>query len=206
MTSTNQTHRIAVIGKGNVGQAIGEGWKRRGHQVVYAVKTPAGPDEKTIANACVAAEIVVLATPWGAVADALANAGDLAGKIVIDCTNPLAMTDGRLSLAIGFSTSGGEQTAALAKGARVFKTLNQTSAENMADASKFSPRAMMYVAGDDAGGKAVVMALVDDLGFEAIDAGPLVIARLLEPLAMLWIDQALTRGAGRDFAFARLRP
>jgi predicted dinucleotide-binding enzyme len=63
----------------------------------------------------------------------------------------------------------------------------------------------MFVAGDDEGRKPAVMGLVRDLGFEAIDAGPLHNARLLEPLAMLWIDQALNRGRGRDFAFALVR-
>jgi 8-hydroxy-5-deazaflavin:NADPH oxidoreductase len=61
----------------------------------------------------------------------------------------------------------------------------------------------MFVAGDDEQNKPVVLKLVGDLGFEAVDAGPLRMARLLEPYAMLWIDQALNRGAGRDFAFAR---
>ena len=61
----------------------------------------------------------------------------------------------------------------------------------------------MFVAGDDAGRKAVVLGLVRDLGFEAIDAGPLANSRLLEAFAMLWIEQALARGAGRRFAFAQ---
>ena len=60
----------------------------------------------------------------------------------------------------------------------------------------------MLVAGDDAGRKPGVMALVGKLGFEPVDAGPLKNARLLEPFAMVWIDQAMKRGRGRDFAFA----
>ena len=60
----------------------------------------------------------------------------------------------------------------------------------------------MPVAGDDAAKKAVVMELVAALGFEPVDAGPLKNARLLEPFAMVWIDQAMKRGRGRDFAFA----
>ncbi len=63
----------------------------------------------------------------------------------------------------------------------------------------------MFVGGDDAAGKPVVMNLVSDLGFQAIDAGPLSSARLLEPLAMLWIELALKRGHSRDFAFAVVR-
>jgi predicted dinucleotide-binding enzyme len=63
----------------------------------------------------------------------------------------------------------------------------------------------MFVAGDDAANKPKVMALVGDLGFEVIDAGPLRNARLLEAHAMLWIDLALKRGQGRDWAFAVVR-
>jgi hypothetical protein len=64
---------------------------------------------------------------------------------------------------------------------------------------------MMFVAGDDADKKKLVLELVDELGFDAIDSGPLVTARLLEPLAMLWIELALKRGHARAFAFARVR-
>lgn len=196
--------RIAIIGKGAVGAALGRGWTKAGHGVVYGVRRPAGADETTAADAAAGADVVVLATPWTAVDAALAAIGDLRGKILIDCTNPLEMRDGRLRLAVGHDASGGEAVAARAPGAFVFKTLNQTGAETLGDAGAYDPRPVMFVAGDDADRKAVVVGLVDDLGFDAADAGPLVNARLLEPLAMLWIDQALARGAGRHFAFARL--
>lgn len=114
------------------------------------------------------------------------------------------MRNGRLGLAIGHATSGGEEVAARVPGAFVFKTLNQTGAETLADAGAYDPRPVMFVAGDDADRKAVVLGLVGELGFDPADAGPLANARLLEPLALLWIDQALVRGAGRHFAFARL--
>jgi predicted dinucleotide-binding enzyme len=146
---------------------------------------------------------VVLAVPWPAVPDALASAGDLNGKLLIDCTNPLRMGAGGLELEIGHSSSGGERVAALAPGASVFKTLNQTGFANMEQAGAFtSVPAAMYVAGDDAARKPVVLALVSDLGFEAIDAGPLTLARLLEPMAMLWIHMTLNRGAPMTQAFA----
>jgi predicted dinucleotide-binding enzyme len=111
-----------------------------------------------------------------------------------------------LELEIGHSSSGGEYVASLARGASVFKTLNQTGFENMEAARSFSPvPAVMYVAGDDAARKPQVLALVADLGFEPVDAGPLRIARLLEPVAMLWIHMALNRGAPRSRAFALTR-
>lgn len=206
--------RIAVIGAGKVGRALGGGWSRAGHAVAYGVPDPADPKHADlpaasrhgVAAAVAGAEIVVLAVPWGAVADALAAAGDLAGRVVIDCTNPLAFTPGRgLHLALGFETSGAERLAALAPGARVVKTLNQTGAEVMGDAHAFPQRPVMFLAADDADAKAHASRLVADLGFEPRDAGPLAGARLLEPLAMLWIDQATARGAGRDVAFTLAR-
>ena len=92
-----------------------------------------------------------------------------------------------------------------APGAAVFKTFNTTGFNNMADLSGYPDTPVMFVAGDDSARKPPVLDLVRDIGFEAIDAGPLRIARLLEPFGMLWIDQALNRGAGRDFAFAVVR-
>jgi 8-hydroxy-5-deazaflavin:NADPH oxidoreductase len=107
-----------------------------------------------------------------------------------------------LELALGYDTSGAEQVVVWAKGAAVFKTLNQTGAENMAKASQYPTLPVMFVAGDDDARKPAVISLVAKLGFEALDAGPLRIARLLEPYGMLWIDQALNRGRGTSFDFA----
>jgi 8-hydroxy-5-deazaflavin:NADPH oxidoreductase len=205
--------RLGIIGAGNVGRVLGLAWARVGHQIRWGVPDPAngkyaelGADRLSIPAAAAAdAEVVVLATPWDATEAAVRSLGSLARKTVIDCTNPLAIGPDGLGLALGHGTSGGEMVAGWAQGASVFKTLNQTGAENMARAHAFTVRPLMFVAGDDAVRKPIVLRLVGDLGFEAVDAGPLRIARLLEPYAMLWIDQALTRGAGRDFAFARIR-
>jgi predicted dinucleotide-binding enzyme len=203
--------QIAIIGAGNVGNALGGGWIRAGHAVTYGVRNPqappsGGPAGARYASQALAAqrgEAVVLAVPWPAVTDALAACGDLHGKIVIDCTNPLRMGANGLELEIGHTISGGERVAALAPGASVFKTLNQTGSANMQHAVNFAPLpAAMYVAGDDAARKPTVLALVADLGFEAIDAGPLPVARLLEPMAMLWIHMTLNRGAPPARAFA----
>ncbi len=204
MTSDNISS-IAILGSGNVGQALAKGWRRAGHTVLFGVRAPGAADERTIADAVAGAETIVLAIPFAAAADVLAAAGDCAGKVVIDCTNPLAMSDGRLALALGFNTSGAEEISKRIPKARVVKTLNQTGAENMAAAQTFPARPAMFVAGDDADAVEKASALVADLSFDPIAAGPLVNARLLEPLAMLWIDQALARGAGRDFALMRVR-
>jgi len=205
--------RIAVIGAGNVGRALGKGWLKRGHDVRFGVWHPADakygdlpPDRLARpGEAAKNAEAIVLATPWPATEAAIAGLGDLSGRIVIDCTNPLGMGPDGLGLVLGHAISGGELVAQWAKGAAVVKAFNTTGAANMADLSGYRITPAMFVAGDDARAKPVVMGLARDIGFEPIDAGPLRIARLLEPFAMLWIDQARNRGAGQDFAFAVVR-
>jgi predicted dinucleotide-binding enzyme len=204
--------RIGIIGAGNVGRALGRAWLAGGHDVRWGVPQPSDPKYADLggerlgpsAAAAQTAEAIVLATPWPATETAVRGLGNVAGKVLIDCTNPLAPSAEGLTLALGHTVSGGELVARWAAGAAVFKTLNQTGAENMARAREFKERPVMFVAGDDERRKPIVLGLVAELGFDAVDAGPLRIARLLEPMAMLWIDQALMRGAGADFAFARL--
>jgi predicted dinucleotide-binding enzyme len=196
--------RIAIIGKGNVGAAVGSGWHRAGHDVMYGVRNPIAADERPVRDATSVAEVVVLCVMWHAAEAALRDCGDLTGKILIDPTNPLAMDDaGGLKLAFGFDRSSGEEVARLS-GARVVKTLNQVGAQVMADASTYAQRPVQFVASDDEGAKATVRALVEDLGFEVLDAGPLAAARFLEPMAMIWIDQAMRYGMDGRRAWALL--
>jgi 8-hydroxy-5-deazaflavin:NADPH oxidoreductase len=131
--------------------------------------------------------------------------GDLKGRVVMDATNPLAMGPDGVGLEIGHGISGGEKVQGWAAGASVFKTLNTTGYGNMAEPAFDGVKSVMFVAGDDEAAKPKVLALIGELGFEAVDAGPLRIARLLEPHAMLWIHLALNRGLGRDWAFALVR-
>jgi len=202
--------RIAIIGAGSVGATLGRAWIERGEDVIWGLRNPADPKHaalpkdrvKAPAEAVRAAEVVVIATPWSAAEAAVKSLGSLAGKTVIDCMNPLGMGNDGLQLVLGFDTSAGEQVARWAPGAFVFKTLNTTGAGNMAKAADYPVKPLMLVAGDDAGRKRQAMELVGKLGFEPVDAGPLKNARLLEPFAMVWIDQAMKRGRGRDFAFA----
>jgi predicted dinucleotide-binding enzyme len=202
--------RLAMIGAGNVGSALGRAWLGAGEDVLFGVPNPADPKYRSLpgerlhtpAEAVRQADVVVLATPWPATETAVKSLGELAGKIIIDCTNPLGMGPDGLELVLGHSTSGGERVAGWAPGAAVFKTLNQTGAENMDKASRFPIAPVMFVAGDDNSKKPIVLSLIEKLGFVAIDAGPLRIARLLEAYGMLWIDQALYRGRGQRFAFA----
>ena len=209
--------QITIIGAGQVGAALGRGWARTGHAIVYGVLDPAdGKHAKvaaaagdahiaTVGEAVRDADVVVIAVPWDAVPDAIAACGDLAGRLVIDATNPVGMGPSGLELKLGFSTSGAEEVARLAPGAAVFKTMNQIGFAAMAEAHGYPAPPVMFVAGDDGSRKATVCGLVADLGFEARDAGPLDRARLLEPYAMVWIEQAVLHGGPIDAAFGYMR-
>lgn len=205
---------IAVIGAGSVGGTLGARWAAAGHEVAFGVRDPQSGKVnellKTTCNARAAyiaeaaseSEVVVLATPWPAARDAIQSAGNVSGKVLLDCTNPLKSG---LSLDVGHTTSGGEQVAGWAAGARVVKIFNTTGFGNMANPHYGDQTATMFYAGDDSEAKQIAARLATDLGFEAVDAGPLKNARLLEPLAALWIDLAMARGQGRDIAFKLLR-
>jgi 8-hydroxy-5-deazaflavin:NADPH oxidoreductase len=207
--------KIAVICVGSVGGTLGRRWAELGHTVCFGVRDIEDAAAKalvakikgearlaSVGDAAREAEVVVLATPYAANAAAVASAGDLAGKILVDVTNPIGAN---FSLAVGFDTSGAEELAKLAPSARIYKAMNQVGFEVMADPAFASGKPVMFVVGNDAAGKQVVLDLVSALGFEAIDAGELAIARLLEPLAMLWIHLMARRNMGRRFAFGLLR-
>lgn len=209
--------QIAIIGTGNVGSAIARGLKGRGHVVTLGVREASRPDIVALAKevgarltdpqeAAQSAEVVVLALPWDKAESAVRALGDLTGRIVIDCMNPLAMIDGVLSLAIGHTTSGAEQVQAWLPAARVVKTLNQVGAEIMQDNANLPHRPVQFMAGNDPDAKIKVAILLADLGFEPLDAGDLVRARILEPFAMVWINQAILRGKGRHWALAAVSP
>src|SRR5262245_22785533 len=164
--------KIGIIGSGRVGTALARGWASRGHDVRLGLQdlsrppTIEGVGAETVPKVLAAAEVIVLALPYDAVPPVLAQASDLHGRLVIDCTNPL-LPDAS-GLLLGFDTSGAERTASLARGASVFKTLNQIGAEHMAGPDFPGGRPLMLVAGDDAERKPTVLKLVEELGFEAI--------------------------------------
>ena len=204
---------IAIIGTGTVGSALARGWSRAGQKIVLGVRdrknpevaklaSETGAEVKAQAEAAASGDVVVLALPWQAAEGAVKALGGLKGKIVIDCMNPLTMKDGKLALDRGFDTSGAEAVAGWIPDARVVKTLNQVGAELMEDNRRLPQRPVMFMAGNDAAAKATVASLLENLGFEALDAGDLTKARLLEPFGLVWINQALVQGKGRDWAFA----
>jgi NADPH-dependent F420 reductase len=207
---------VGILGAGNVGGALGRRWAAAGHKVKFGVRDAAKPDVQrllqdcggdasagSVADAAQFGDVVVLTTPFPATQATLNSAGDLTGKIVIDCTNPVKPD--LSGLTIGHDTSAAEQVASWAKGARVVKCFNTTGAGNMENPAYPDGKPVMFCCGDDAEANATVIKLGEEIGFEMIDAGKLEIARLLEPLAMLWIHLAYRCGLGREFAFRLMR-
>jgi predicted dinucleotide-binding enzyme len=200
--------KLAIIGAGNVGSTLGTAWRKRGHDVTWGVRRPDDPKyaslgAMTINESAVApADVVVLCTPWQGTQQAVQSCGDLSGKVLIDCTNPL--TPDISGLEVGHTTSAAEQVAQWAPGARVCKAMNQIGAPMM-DGPQLPGKPVMFVCGDDDEARSVTAGLVNELGFETVDIGELTLARLLEPYGLLWIHLALRRGFGTNFGFGLLR-
>jgi 8-hydroxy-5-deazaflavin:NADPH oxidoreductase len=205
--------RIAVIGSGNVGGALGRRWAELGHDVVFGVRRPAEgassikggatlPARASVASvgdAVKSADAIVLATPWNAVQGILGEIGGTSSGVpLLDATNPLGAG---FALDVGPNgESAAERIQALAPATRVVKIFNTTGYNNMLDPNYGGSPATMFYAGDDVAAKNIARALAADLGFEPVDAGPLVRARELEHLALLWISLAFG-GMGREIAF-----
>jgi 8-hydroxy-5-deazaflavin:NADPH oxidoreductase len=207
---------IGIIGAGNVGGTLGKRWARNGHRVVFASRDPqsektreavadsgANASAASNAEAAGASDVLLFSTPFNATEEAVRSAGNLAGKIVIDATNPL-LPD-LSGLALGPRESAAERVAQWAKGAKVIKAFNTVGYNIMENPSFEGGKVAMFYCGNDAAAKKTVASLIDELGFEALDAGPLEQARVLEPFAMLWISLAVKYNYGRDFAFELLR-
>ena len=203
---------IAVIGAGNVGGTLGRRWAELGHDVVFGMRRPgegasaikggtlpARATVASIADAVKSVDAIVLATPWNAVPAVVAAIGAASGGVpLLDTTNPL--TPG-FTLDVGPNgESAAERIQRLAPAAHVVKVFNTTGFNNMQDPVYGGSPTTMFYAGDDAGAKGIARTLATDLGFDAVDAGPLTRARELEHLAMLWISLAFG-GMGRDIAF-----
>jgi predicted dinucleotide-binding enzyme len=199
--------KIGVIGAGNMGGTFATQLAAAGYNVTITATDPAHAKEaaaKAGANARAVApdgiardrDLLILAVPYNAAADALRSAGDVTGITVVDISNPV--TPDYSGLALGFSTSAAEEIQKAVPRAKVVKAFNTIFAQVLGAAG--GTRAQVFYAGDDAGAKTAVRALIESLGFEAVDAGPLASGRLLEPLGMLNIYLGYAGGRGTGIA------
>ena len=194
--------KVAIIGRGNVGSTLGSGFRSAGHEVWFGVRQPEEvSDAISIEEAISRGEVVLLATPWKAAGAIVANHPALAGKTIVDCTNPIGPG---FELAVGHSTSGIEELAKSAPDAHFVKAFNTTGFENMANPDYAGQALTMFLCGDHAESNEKVAQLCRDIGFDPLITGPLRHARYLEPLAMLWIEMALKYGHGRSMGLKML--
>ncbi|WP_019070980.1 NADPH-dependent F420 reductase [Streptomyces hokutonensis] len=206
--------RYAVLGTGEVGQALGGKLVELGHQVTLGSRTKdnpaalkwaesagAGAGAGTFAEAAAAGEVIVNAVGGRVALAALEAAGaeHLDGKVVLDVSNPLAFEDGRLRLSPVESDSVGEQIQRAFPHARVVKSLNTVNCQVMVDPSLVPGEHQVFVCGEDAEAKARVTALLGEFGWPAhrvLDLGGIESARAVEMMLPLWVNLFRTLGHG----------
>jgi len=208
--------RIGMLGTGMVGATVGRRLVETGHEVRMGSRTAggatakawvssvgAGASEGTFADAAAFGEVVVNATGGLVSIEALTAAGadNLAGKPLLDVSNPLDFSDGFPPKVVqNDGRSVGEQIQAAFPSARVVKTLNTMNADVMVHPRSLPGHHSVFVAGDDADAKKVAMALASEIGFRPEDAGGLANAKVLEEMVKVWV--ALSNVHGRTVGFA----
>jgi hypothetical protein len=208
--------KIAFIGYGNVGAPLADHLQRLGHDVMLAARDAASeavrkvrarnpalqaaPLEKAVREA----EVVFLATPYAANADAVAPlAQALAGKVLVDCTNPVGSD---LSHGLGSRESGSQVLQRLAPEARVVKAFTIYGFENFED-NRYpaaNVRPAMFFCGDDAAAKQQVATLIEQLGWQPLDVGGLEQALHLEHMTLLWVRMVRMHGHSPHLVWAAL--
>lgn len=208
---------IAFIGIGNVGGALAANLVKAGHNVTIAVRDTSSESVKKALAACpqltaldpaaaiAGAEAVFLATPYGVNAEALRGLESaLSGKVLVDCTNPVGAG---LTHGLESKISGAEEVQKLVPGARVVKAFTIYGYENFIDSSYpgyGDLKPAMLIAGDDAAAKETVAKLCADLGWTAVDSGPLANSLHLEHMTLLWVKMGRVQGKGSAFVWAML--
>jgi hypothetical protein len=206
--------RIGILGSGLMGGKLGTLFARAGHHVIFsyarseaklkrlARKAGARARAGTPREAAEGADVLLLAVHWSRVDDVLAQAGDLAGKLVLTCSLPMNLDD--TALVVGHTSSGAEELAGKIPGARVVAAFNTVPSEVLFDvyaARRKADRPSLAYCGDDRHGKTTAARLIRDVGFEPVDAGPLRIARYTEPFGLLVAQLAYERKGGPRVAY-----
>jgi len=194
-----QADTIAIIGTGSVASALGPEFAAQGHTIIYGSRSPdrdevqklvastgANAAATTPGDAAKDADIVVLAVPGMLVEEITVDLGNLTGKIIIDPTNPLL--EGGDGLMHGVETSNAEIIQAAAPGAFVVKAFNTLSWQTMLDPASSGGPVSIPLSGNNDEAKATVAVLVEGMGLEAIDVGPVESARWVEGMLILWIN------------------
>jgi 8-hydroxy-5-deazaflavin:NADPH oxidoreductase len=210
--------KVAILGTGDVGKAIGRGFMALGHEVMmgsrdrgneklqaWVKEGGARATGGTFEEAAKFGELIVLATLGQATEAALAAAGaeNLRGKILIDTTNPLDMASMPPKLIGGVGDSGGERVQRQVPEAKVVKAFNTVGNAHMFKPT-FSAMPTMFVCGDDDGAKKQVAELLRDFGWETADVGGINASHYLEAMCLVWVMYAVKNG-GWNHAFKLLK-
>jgi 8-hydroxy-5-deazaflavin:NADPH oxidoreductase len=206
--------RIGILGSGLMGGKLGTLLARAGHEVVFSYarsveklqrlarsakgKARAGTPREAAQDA----RVVLLAVHWSRVDDVLAQAGDLAGKVLLTCSLPMNRDD--TALVLGHTSSGAEALAAKVPDARVVAAFNTVPSEVLFDVyagRRKTARPSLVYCGDDRRAKTAAARLIRDVGFEPVDAGPLRIARYSEPFGLLVAQLAYEGKGGPRLAY-----
>ena len=206
--------RIGILGSGLMGGKLGTLFARTGRDVVFsysrnrskletlAREAGRGAQAGTPAEAAANADVLLLAVHWNRVDDVLAKAGDVTGKVLITCSLP--MNDDDSALVVGHTSSGAEEVAKKARGARVVSAFGTVPSEVLFavyEARKRKRRPGLVYCGDDAKTKKTVARLIRDLGFDAVDIGTLEMARHAEPFTLLMAKLAYEGDGGPALAY-----
>lgn len=209
--------KIAFIGIGQVGRALANHLQRAGHAVTIGARNLESESvmearalnpalvARPLREAVAEADVVFLATPFNAIETALHEAGDLAGKVLVDCTNPVGPG---VTHALKSQISGGELTQNLVPAARVVKAFAIYGYENFENShypGYGDLRPAMLIAGNDPAAKEVVGHLCRQLGWESVDTGNIGASLHLEHMTLMWIKMARVQGWGPNLVWAMLR-
>jgi NADPH-dependent F420 reductase len=205
---------IAMIGTGNVGSALGQRFSGLGHTIVYGSREPTRSDVQSLVaatgsdasattprDAAEQADIVVLAVPANVIESVTRELGNLAGRIVIDPTNPRAIAEDGLR-DFPFHDSNAERVQAIAPDALVVKAFSTLGANTMLDPSLAEGPVSIPMAGDDAGAKRMVAELASGIGLHPVDVGPLRYAHVIEGLHYLRFNAGRFDEARVNFYFS----
>lgn len=208
---------IAVIGTGSVGGALGPRFAELDHRIIYGSRDPTrdsvqelvartgpGASATTPAEAAAPAGIIVMAVPGEVVETVTEGLGDLSGKIIIDPTNALGRRDDGL-LEMTVETSNAEIIQNAAPAADVVKAFNTLNWRQMVDPASAGGPVSIPLAGDSAEAKAIVAGLVEDIGLDPIDVGPLRHARHVEGMLILWINNRFVTGPAFEYHLRKIQ-
>ena len=206
--------RIGILGSGLMGGKLGTLFARAGHHVVFSyarserklkrLAREAQPNARagTPAEAARDADAVLLAVHWSRVDDVLKQAGNLSGKVIVSCSLPMNSDD--TGLVVAHTSSGAEALAKKVRRARIVAAFGTVPSEvlfGVYGARRKTRRPSLVYCGDDPGAKDVAARLIRDVGFDPVDAGPLRIARYIEPFALLVAQLAYEGDAGPELAY-----